>query len=213
MTGAGGGVEPGREGPPLVLASESPRRRRLLEQLGLRFEVVPARIDERVLPDESPPAHARRLALAKARAVAADRADALVVAGDTVVTLHDRILGKPEDRDHAVAMLLRLQGHTHRVETGVAVIGPDGAEAVDVVAAEVRFRTFGRALAEAYADTGEPLDKAGAYGIQGLGAVLVESVDGDYFAVMGLSISRLVTLMGEVGYGYGFEGEVRALPG
>jgi septum formation protein len=193
---------------PVVLASQSPRRKRLLEQLGLRFEVVPARVDESVLPGEAPTDHARRLALEKARAVAAQRPDALVIAGDTVVTLHGQILGKPANRTEAVAMLLRLQGHRHRVETGVAVIAPGGAEGVDVVGAEVRFRTFGREMAEGYADTGEPSDKAGGYGIQGLGAVLVDSIDGDYFAVMGLPVARVVTLLGEVGYEYRFGGAV-----
>ncbi len=201
-------------GPPLLLASQSPRRRRLLEQLGLRFDVAPARVDESVLADETPTDHVRRLALAKARAVAADRPDALVIAGDTVVALHDDILGKPADRDEAVAMLLRLQGHRHRVETGVAVIAPEGEEAVDVVGADVRFRVFDREMAEAYAATGEPADKAGAYGIQELGAVLVESVDGDYFAVMGLPVARMVTLLEEVGYAYRFgTGVVRSAGG
>jgi septum formation protein len=200
-------------GTPLVLASESPRRRQLLEQIGLSFEVVPARVEEHVLPEEPPQAHVRRLALEKARVVATQRPEALVVAGDTVVTLHGQILGKPEDRAQAVAMLLRLQGHRHRVETGVAVIAPGGAAAVDVVGAEVRFRTFGRETAESYVDTGEPADKAGAYGIQGLGAVLVDSVHGDYFAVMGLPIARVVTLLNEVGYRYRFDGGVVRVTG
>lgn len=194
--------------PPLVLASASPRRRLLLEQLGLRFEVAVAAVDEAVLPGETGPAHVRRLALAKARAVAARRPDALVVGGDTVVTIDGDILGKPADEPEAVAILLRLQGHEHRVETGVAVVGPSGEEAADVVGAEVRFRSFDRKLAEAYVATGEPLDKAGAYGIQGMGAALVESIRGDYFAVMGLPVSRLVVLLEEFGWSYRFEREL-----
>jgi septum formation protein len=194
--------------PPLVLASASPRRRRLLEQLKLRFEVVPGDVDETVGPEETPVAHVRRLALEKARAVAAERPDALVLAGDTVVVLHDRVLGKPEDEADATAMLLRLQGALHRVETGVAIVAPDGRYAVDVVGADVRFRAFDRAMAEAYVATGEPMDKAGAYGIQGLGAVLVDSIRGDYFAVMGLPVARVVTMLNELGWDYRFGEEL-----
>ena len=199
--------------PAIVLASASPRRSQLLEQLGLRFEVVPADVDEAEEAGETASAHARRLALTKARAVAALRSDALVVGGDTVVTLHDEILGKPADQGDALRTLLRLQGHEHRVETGVAVVAPGGSEAVDVVGADVRFRRFDRAFAEAYVATGEPLDKAGAYGIQGYGAALVESIRGDYFAVMGLPVARLVELFGELGWRYGFDGRLRPADG
>lgn len=194
--------------PPLVLASASPRRRQLLEQLGLPFEVAVAAVDEAALPGETGPVHVRRLALAKARVVAARRPDALVLGGDTVVTIDGDILGKPADETEAVAILLRLQGREHRVETGVAVMGPSGEEAADVVGADVRFRSFDRTLAEAYVATGEPLDKAGAYGIQGMGAALVESIRGDYFAVMGLPVSRLVMMLEEFGWSYRFEREL-----
>ena len=199
--------------PPLVLASALPRRRQLLEQLGLRFEVETAEVDETELPGESTIGHVRRLALAKAGAVAARRPEALVVGGDTVVTLHGDILGKPADERAAVAMLLRLQGHEHRVESGVAVMAPGGRAVSDVIGADVRFRPFDREVAEAYVATAEPMDKAGAYGIQGRGAVLVESVRGDYFAVMGLPVSRLVGLLAELGWSYRFGGELsRDLP-
>jgi septum formation protein len=190
--------------PPIVLASMSPRRAQLLAQLGLAFESVPAELDETPLPGEGAVDHVVRLALEKARAVAARRSDALVIAGDTVVVVDGEILAKPESPDHAVEMLLRLQGRTHRVETGVAVVAPGGAEAVDVVGADVTFRPFGTELARSYVATGEPLDKAGAYGIQGFGAVLVESIRGDYFAVKGLPLERLVQLMERVGWRYGF---------
>lgn len=194
--------------PPLVLASASPRRSQLLEQLGLCFEVVPADIDESEEMGESASAHVRRLAVSKARAVAASRPDALVIGGDTIVTLHGEILGKPADEGEALRTLLRLQGHEHRVETGLALVAPGGREAVDVVSADVRFRRFDRAFAEAYLATGEPLDKAGAYGIQGFGAALVDSIRGDYFAVMGLPLARLVELLGELGWEYGFGGRL-----
>ena len=199
-------MSPSDEAPAIVLASGSPRRRRLLEQIGLAFEVRPAAIDETALPGETAVAHVERLAVEKARAVAAERPDALVIGGDTEVVLEGEPLGKPADTGHAVEMLLRLQGREHRVESGVAVVAPDGRVLSAVVGADVRFRPFDRALAEAYAATGEPLDKAGAYGIQGRGAVLVESIRGDYFTIMGLPVARLVRLLEALGYRYDFKG-------
>jgi septum formation protein len=192
------------ERPPVVLASVSPRRRQLLEQLGLAFDVAPAEVDEAALPGEDAASHVERLALEKARVVAARRPDALVVAGDTVVVLDGEILTKPRDAASAVDMLLRLQGRTHRVETGVAVVTPDGRELADVVGADVRFRPFDRTFAAAYVATGEPMDKAGGYGIQGYGAVLVDRVEGDYFAVVGLPVARVVELLERAGWEYRF---------
>ena len=203
---SGRGAEGGGRGARVVLASASPRRRHLLEQLGILFEVEPAAVDESALPDEAPGAHVERLALAKARAVAAARPAALVIGGDTVVVLGSEILTKPAGPEAAVAMLLRLQGREHRVETGVALVAPGGRERSEVVSVDVRFRAFDRATAEAYVATGEPLDKAGAYGIQGYGAVLVEAIRGDYFAVMGLPVARVVALASEMGYSYDFRG-------
>ena len=189
---------------PVILASASPRRRRLLAQIGLRFEVEPAAVDETALPDETAVTHVDRLARGKAGAVAASRPDSLIIAGDTVVVLEGRLLTKPADAEDAVDTLLRLQGREHRVETGVAVAAPDGRVVSAVVGADVRFRPFDRPLAEAYVATGEPLDKAGSYGIQGKGAVLVESIRGDYFTIMGLPVARLVRLLEELGYRYDF---------
>lgn len=197
-------------GPRLVLASASPRRRHLLEQLGLRFDVDPAHVDESALPDEAPAAHVERLALEKARSVAARRPEAIVLGGDTVVVLDGVVLGKPGTPAEAAAMLLSLAGREHRVETGVALVAPDGREATAVVGADVRFRPFDRAWAEAYVATEEPLDKAGAYGIQGHGAVLVDSIRGDYFAVMGLPVARVVALLEVLGYSYDFRGLTEA---
>ena len=196
--------------PRLVLASASPRRRHLLEQLGLLFEVDPAHVDESALPGEAPAAHVERLALEKARAVAARRPDAIVLGGDTEVVLDGVVLGKPSSAAEAVDMLLRLQGREHRVETGVALVAPGGREAAEVVGVDVRFRPFDRARAEAYVATDEPLDKAGAYGIQGYGSVLVEAIRGDYFAVMGLPVARVVALLEELGYSYDFRGLTEA---
>ncbi|HUG42139.1 MAG TPA: Maf family protein [Longimicrobiales bacterium] len=190
--------------PRLVLASASPRRRQLLAQLGLVVEVRPAHVDETALPGEDPASHVERLAREKAATVAAEAEDALVVGGDTVVVVDGEMVTKPADRTDAVAMLLRLQGREHRVDTGVALAAPGGRTVSAVVSARVRFRGFDRATAEAYVATGEPLDKAGSYGIQGYGAVLVEEIRGDYFAVMGLPVARVVRLMEELGYRYGF---------
>lgn len=198
--------------PPLVLASASPRRRELLERLGLRFDVDAADVDEAVLPGEAPDEHVRRLALAKARVVAVRHPGSLVVGGDTVVVLGGEILGKPSGPQEAADMLSRLQGREHRVETGVAVVAPGGAEAADVVSVPVRFRSLHRSTIEAYVATGEPLDKAGAYGIQGFGSALVRGITGDYFAVMGLPVARLVELLEQMGYVYEF-GALSRRPG
>lgn len=190
--------------PRLVLASASPRRRQLLEQLGLSVTVRPSDVDESALPGEQPGDHVERLARAKVAAVAATETNALVIGGDTVVVLDGEILTKPADADDAVAMLLRLQGREHRVDTGVAVAASRGRTVSALVSAAVRFRPFDRSLAEAYVATGEPADKAGAYGIQGYGSVLVEEVRGDYYAVMGLPVARVVALLEELGYRYAF---------
>jgi septum formation protein len=173
--------------------------------LGLPHEVVPADIDESYAPGEAAPAHAERLAREKALAIARQRPEALVVGSDTVVVVDGYVLGKPRDEAEAVEMLLRLQGREHEVATGIAVArGGRVRSAVERV--PVRFRAFDRALAEAYVRTGEPLDKAGAYGIQGFGAALVERIEGDFFAVMGLPICRLLQLLAELGFEYDFRG-------
>ena len=192
-----------RRAPRVILASQSPRRRELLIQAGIVHEVIPADIDESALPDEAPAAHCERLAREKALALAEDHPDALTVAADTIVVIDDLILGKPRDRDDARRMLARLSGRTHSVFTAMAVgHGRELVSAVETVA--VTFRPLDAATIDAYVDTREPMDKAGAYGIQGLGATLVERIDGDYFAVMGLSLVRLVALLERVGFSYEF---------
>ena len=195
-----------RSVPPLVLASQSPRRAQLLTMLGLTFDVVPADVDETQEPGEAPTVHAERLAREKALAVAARRAEALVIGSDTVVVVDDQVLGKPRDDEHAVRMLLALQGRDHTVATGVAIAhgGTEVVSAVELVT--VRFRIFDEATARAYVATREPMDKAGAYGIQGYGATIVERVDGDFFAVMGLPLVCLTTLLEDIGYRYNFRG-------
>jgi septum formation protein len=192
--------------PPLILASKSPRREQLLSQLGLIFEVIPAELDEVLQPGEEPGAHAERLAREKALAVAGGRPEAIVIGADTVVVIDDAVLGKPRDFDDAVHMLLRLQGREHTVASGIAVAYDGGRVISTVERVRVRFRAFDGAFARAYVATGEPLDKAGAYGIQGYGAALVEGIEGDYFAVMGLPVARLLSLLQTLGLHYDFQG-------
>jgi len=188
---------------PVVLASESPRRRQLLELLGLTFEVSPSDLDETWRNGEPPAAHAERLAREKAAARA--RPGAVVIGADTIVVVDGTILGKPRDAAGAGAMLRRLAGREHDVYTGVAV-AYGGRTASGVRRTTVTFRALDDATIAAYVATGEPLDKAGAYGIQGYGAVLVERIDGDYFTVMGLGLGLLVDLLVKVGLRYGFGG-------
>ncbi len=195
--------------PPLVLASQSPRRAELIGRLGLQFETLPADIDESYLAGETPEAHAERLSREKALKIAAGRAEALVVGSDTIVVVDGDVLGKPRDREHAVEMLMRLSGREHEVCTGVAVAHMGGMES-GLERVRVRFRALNRGACEEYVATGEPMDKAGAYGIQGFGSAIVERIDGDYFAVMGLSLVRTVALLAEVGVAYGFGAGVRA---
>lgn len=192
----------------LILASASPRRSALLSGLGISHQVRPALVDETPLPGESPLELTERLARAKAEAVSAETGGLPVLGGDTVVALGRQILGKPRDSDEAVAMLLSLSGRDHHVHTGLALARVDPATGLRVVSGvqvtRVRFRPFGEEEARAYALTGEPLDKAGAYGIQGLGATLVDGIEGDYSAVVGLPIPLLIRLLREVGRPYRF---------
>ncbi|HET9949150.1 MAG TPA: Maf family protein [Longimicrobiales bacterium] len=193
----------------LVLASASPRRADVLRQLGLDPVVVPAELDEAYLPDETPAEHVERLARAKAGVVALQEPDALVVAGDTVVVDGERVLGKPRDAEHAVAMLTSLAGRAHDVLSGIAIAGEHGIVS-GVARTAVRFRAFDEQDARRYVATGEPADKAGAYGIQGLGAALVESVEGDYSCVVGFPVGLFVDLLGRAGWRYAFGSLARA---
>jgi septum formation protein len=187
--------------PRVILASASPRRRELLMLAGIAHDVQPANIDESYITGETPRQHAERLAREKSNAI--DATDSVVIGSDTIVVVDGDVLGKPRNRAHAVQMLTRLSGRSHTVMTGVAVRWR-GRIVSDLVEVGVTFRPLSAVDVERYVDTGEPMDKAGAYGIQGYGATIVERVDGDYFAVMGLSLNRLVRLMAELGLGYSF---------
>lgn len=172
--------------------------------LGLEFEVRPAGVNEYLREDESPEAHVERLARAKAREVAEVRPGALVLGGDTVVAVEERILGKPVDRAHAVEMLLGLQGRSHVVHSGLALAAPGESLVSGVSSTRVDVRALDSDLVRAYVETGEPLDKAGSYGIQGRGAAIVREVRGDYHAVVGLPVALLVQLLERSGWRYEF---------
>ncbi len=187
----------------VILASSSPRRHELLQLIGVPHGVQSADVDESHQNREGPAAYAERLARAKAEAIASEATDALVIGADTIVVVDGQILGKPRDRRDAERMLGLLNGRSHTVMTAVAVaLGGKIESAVEHV--DVTFRDLGSEDISAYIDTGEPMDKAGAYGIQGYGATIVRRIDGDYFAVMGLSLVLLVELLTKLEVSYTF---------
>lgn len=187
----------------VVLASASPRRRQLLTLIGISHEVRPANVDERIRSRETPRRHAERLAREKASALAMRDPDLIVIGADTIVVINRTVLGKPADVADAARMLALLNGREHKVITAVAVSrGRKLRSAVEEV--RVKFRRLRKDEIDAYIGTGEPMDKAGAYGIQGYGATIVERIEGDYFAVMGLPLVRLVGLMRDIGVRYRF---------
>jgi septum formation protein len=187
----------------VVLASASPRRRELLNLIGIAHEVRATNIDETMRPRETPRRHTERLAREKASAIAKRDPDLITIGADTIVVINRKVLGKPVDTADAARMLALLSGREHMVTTAVAVSrGKKLRSAVEEV--RVRFRQLRDDEIEAYIATGEPMDKAGAYGIQGYGATIVERIEGDYFAVMGLPVVRLVGLLRDVGVRYHF---------
>jgi len=188
----------------IILASASPRRLELLRQIGIEPDVRPAAVVEDPRPGEEPSAHARRLAEVKGRAIARalERGGPLrvVLAADTVVVSSGESLGKPRDEHEARGMLRRLSGGVHDVMTAMWVERTDdGRTASCVESSRVRFRSLPESVIAAYVATGEPMDKAGAYAIQGRGALLVESVEGSWTNVVGLPIERVPTLLSAIG--------------
>ena len=180
----------------LVLASQSPRRRHLLEQIGLSFVVMPSHVQEVVPTGIMPASIVEDLACQKAEAVSEDFPDALTLAADTIVVLDGDILGKPVDAAHAQRLLRRLSGRTHTVFTGLALAHPATNRQVPVhEATEVTFAELSDEEIAAYVATGAPLDKAGAYGIQDFGAVFVTRIEGDFYNVMGLPLYRFYQLL------------------
>lgn len=187
----------------VVLASSSPRRTQLLDLVGIKHVVQPADIDETLRAGESPQAYAERLAREKSEAIATKNRAALIVAADTIVVIDGLVLGKPKDVADAERMLAMLSGRSHTVMTAVAC-NHESRMASDVEVVDVTFMPLSEDDIRGYVATGEPMDKAGAYGIQGYGATIVRRIDGDYFAVMGLALVRMVALMREVGVSYDF---------
>jgi septum formation protein len=183
--------------PRLILASSSPRRRELLTQAGLTFDVLPADIDETRGPNEEPSAYVRRLALEKAQAIHAQHPNATVIGSDTTVVLAGEVLSKPTDLADAERMLRSLSNNVHQVYTGVAVV-TDTQALQHVEATSVFFSNIPDEDLAHYLATGDSLDKAGAYGIQGYAARWITRIEGDFFNVMGLPIAATVRLLGQV---------------
>ncbi|MAM69640.1 MAG: hypothetical protein CMP91_00660 [Gammaproteobacteria bacterium] len=185
----------------LVLASASPRRRTLLQELGIEADCRPQAIDESPLPGESPQQLVSRLALVKARSALGTLSDTdhrPVLGSDTIVVCDEEILGKPLDREDGCRMLRLLSGREHQVLTAVAVVNHEQEE-LDVASSKVSFKTLSDSEISAYWESGEPLDKAGAYAIQGLGAMFVNNIQGSYSGVVGLPVYETVALLGKFG--------------
>jgi septum formation protein len=186
----------------LILASDSPRRKAILEQAGFSFEVRPARMAEERVSGETPEAFARRIAWEKAQTVASEVGEGLVIGADTVVVIGEEVLGKPASPEEAAAMLRKLSGREHRVLTAVAVVEASTRRAATAIeATRVWFRPLTEEEIATYVATGEPMDKAGAYGIQERGGLLVERIEGDYLNVVGLPLGRVLELVKRFGWG------------
>lgn len=188
------------ERPAVVLASASPRRREYIELLGIPYCCEAAEIDETVSNALCPPDYAKEVARKKARAVADKRPGWYVLGADTIVVYQDRILGKPKDKADAFRMLSLLQGHVHEVYTGLCLVTPQGTECLDFRCTRVWMAPMSTPQIQSYIETNEPMDKAGAYGIQGRGAAMIERIDGCYFNVVGLPIHGVRMLLKNAGY-------------
>jgi septum formation protein len=187
--------------PQLILASESPRRYELLRRLGLDLEVIPSRVDEEeIVQGESPREHVLRLSEAKAMEVGRRHPDRWVIGADTIVYANGTLLGKPRSREEAIRMLTLLSGKEHRVLTGFSVHHVEkGKGDREAVQTSVKVKPLTEAEIRWYVQTGEPLDKAGAYGIQGIGSFMIESIHGSYTNVVGLPVCELVQMLGRLG--------------
>lgn len=186
----------------IVLASASPRRKELLEQIGLEFQVIPSRAEEIVLPDETPEAHVERLSIDKATEVAERKNidGRWFIGSDTIVLCDGQILGKPKNEQHAAEMLRMMSGREHRVLSGYAIIDrKTGEQRSEAVSTSVRFRDLTDEEIARYIATSEPADKAGAYAIQGLGVCFVAGIEGSYTNVVGLPLCRLTLALKELG--------------
>jgi len=187
----------------IILASASPRRAELLRQIGIDFELAPSQIAERPHPDEAPADYIIRIARAKVIAVARKHESGLIIGADTVVVLDGRLLGKPTDKIEAEWMLGELSGNWHAVMTGVALYDiATRREAADYAKTLVRFAQLTDEEIQWYVSSGEPMDKAGAYGIQGLGGLFVDEIAGNYYNVVGLPIPLVYRLARQLGYSF-----------
>jgi nucleoside triphosphate pyrophosphatase len=186
--------------PHLILASASPRRRELLQQAGVPFTVILSNTDEHIRPGETPEVYALRVAREKAAAVSARQSGNWVLGADTIVVIDDSILGKPCDAADGFRMLRLLSGRSHRVMTAFVLLDPNGqAYANQVVSSQVNFKALRDTQIHEYLATGEPFDKAGAYAVQGIGAALVEKVEGSYTNVVGLPLDEVLTVLHSAG--------------
>jgi len=177
----------------LILASASPRRKSLLQELGLDFEIIEAQVEENPAAGESPREFVLRAACDKAGDISITNTECWVLGADTIVVHDNRILGKPDNVEEALSVLMSLSGHKHHVHTGFSLMnGKENIAVSRVVTTEVYFSPFSRDIAAAYVATGEPLDKAGAYGIQGMGGFLVERINGSYTNVVGLPLVEVI---------------------
>lgn len=183
----------------LILASQSPRRKELLSTLQLSFDVMPSGTEE-VLDDRlSPEELVMALAAQKAADIARNHRDAFVLGADTIVLFEGKVLGKPKDKEEAISTISMLSGNTHDVLTGVAIFYQD-QKSIFFEKTEVTFWPLTEEEIAKYVESGEPMDKAGSYGIQGLGSALVQKINGDYFAVVGLPVSRTIRELEKLGY-------------
>ena len=182
----------------IILASKSPRRKQLLSMMGLEFTVQTADIDETMDPSQTPAHEVAAVSARKAEKIAALHPQDVIVSADTIVVIDGKILGKPKDEQDAARMLRLLSGRTHTVYTGLTVHA-NGKANTQVVSTGVTFRDLSNAEIAAYIETKEPMDKAGAYGVQGQGALLVERIDGDFFNVMGLPVLLLSRMLADFG--------------
>ena len=184
----------------IILASVSPRRKELLEKIGLKFEVDASDCEEGINPGLEPREIVRQLSIKKAKSVAARHKNAIIIAADTIGIIDDKILGKPHSENEASKMLREISGKSHLVITGFSILDTTTNK---IITAVVNTRVYIKKLTgeeiDAYLKTGEPLEKAGAYAIQGMGAVIVEKIEGDYYNVMGLPLSALVKALKEFG--------------
>lgn len=184
----------------VILASASPRRKKLLEQIGLTIKVVPSSIDEKLNPRLGPKGQAEELSLEKAHFVAEKYPDHVIIAADTIVYIQGDILGKPKNMDEAKRMIKKLQGKTHSVFTGFTILHQATKKTItDSVETKVTFRKLNDSEIKNYLKKEKPLDKAGGYGVQGIGAVLLESIKGDFFNVVGLPLSKVIPALKKFG--------------